>query len=346
MLNPSRIYADLLENRCLDSEELLKLENSFRLWSEESRRSDVRLSRKKMMIIFLLIRYTAAKLNEVLSVDLLRDLDCENAVISLGEAEKNSRRRVHMSSSLMHEIRQMLQEIIPANVESFTLRTDEGHVRRKFYERAISCGLPQELGSPQAIRRARAVELMKSNVPLPVVQRILGHSTPNLTVSMVALSDDEIQEVTKHFVERESSRKTSARNTFFGKVKRISSGDVQSLVEVMTLTGDMIASVITNTSLSRLGIKVGSLITAEVKAPWVVVQKSWSDPNCSSENLIRGRIARILSGKVVSEVSIQIHDGTEICALMTAESLQRCSLWESEEVWATFSSFAVILHVD
>jgi molybdate transport system regulatory protein len=66
----------------------------------------------------------------------------------------------------------------------------------KFYERAAACGFPKELGGPDAIRKSRAVELMQNNLPLPVVQRILGHSTPNLTASFVSFSDDDIRQVT------------------------------------------------------------------------------------------------------------------------------------------------------
>ena len=87
-----------------------------------------------------------------------------------------------------------------------------GHVRRKFYERSVACGFAQELGSPNAIRRARAVELMRNNVPLPVVQRILGQSTPNLTAAFIGFSEEDIHQVARHFIEKENGRKP-ARGT-------------------------------------------------------------------------------------------------------------------------------------
>jgi len=36
--------------------------------------------------------------------------------------------------------------------------------------------------------------------------------------SYVAFSDNDIQQVAKYFIEKESFRKTSARNSFFGKI--------------------------------------------------------------------------------------------------------------------------------
>ena len=219
-------------------------------------------------------------------------------------------------------------------------------MRRKFYERAQSCGFPRELGAPQAIRKARAVELMRNNVPLPVVQRILGHSNPSLTASLVTFSEDEIRHVTRRFLEKESARKTSARNTFFGKINRIVTGDVQCLIELMTLDGDVINSVITNNSLSRLGLALGSWVTAEVKAPLVLVHKASSDPDIVSENFFKGLVARILRGNIVTEVSVNIHEGMEICSLMTSESFAKCDLKENDEVWVVFNSFSVIIHLD
>ena len=150
------------------------------------------------------------------------------------------------------------------------LKVDMGHVRRKFYERCLACGFPKDLGSPNGIRKARAIELMRDNVPLPVVQHILGHLTPNPTVALVTFSDEEVHQVERHFIERESRRKTSARNDFFAKIAHILRGDIQSQIELVTLSGAAITTVITNNSLKRLGLKIGSLITAEVKAPWVI----------------------------------------------------------------------------
>ncbi len=61
-------------NRCLDTVQLTRLEEAFRQWLEAAARPDVRLSRKRIVLIFLLIRYTGAKLNEVLALNPFQDL--------------------------------------------------------------------------------------------------------------------------------------------------------------------------------------------------------------------------------------------------------------------------------
>lgn len=345
----SRIVAAPDGRQYLDSMQLHRLEQSFRAWAEEAARSDVRLSRKRILLIFLLIRYTGAKLNEVLAINPFQDIDPGRQTVVFGKADATpdrSPREVQMPETLSQEIRIALNDAAFKSSLGSLFNVDPGHVRRKFYERAVACGFPKRLGGPDAIRKSRAVELMQSNMPLPVVQRILGHSTPNLTASFVSFSHDEIQKVAKFFLEKESRRKTSARNTFFGKISSIQKGDIQAKVELVTIAGYLLTTVITNDSLARLGLKTGMLISAEVKAPWVVLQKGDEEPRCSTENRFQGIVERIIKGKVTTEFVVKIADGTELCSLVTSASSRRLELREGDPIWAIFNSFSVVLHLD
>ena len=80
-MNPARIYAVPRETRYLDPTDLAKLEQAFRLWERASSRADVRISRKRILLIFLLIRYTGARLNEVLELDLSKDIDAPKGIV-------------------------------------------------------------------------------------------------------------------------------------------------------------------------------------------------------------------------------------------------------------------------
>jgi molybdate transport system regulatory protein len=337
------------DKQCLDSEQLNRLEQSFRTWADAASRPDVRLSRKRMLILFLLIRYTGAKLNEVLTLDPFRDIDVEKQTVSFHNSEDGidqSAREVPISESLSHELKTILndQDFRESIKNGFSV--DPAFVRRKFYERAKACGLSRRLVGPEMVRRSRAVELMQSNMPLQVVQKLMGHSTPNLTAAYVGFSEDEAREVTKHFVEKEASRKTSARNFFFGKIQSLHRGDIQAMVELSTLEGHRIITMITNDSVGRLGLKVGKLISAEVKAPWVFLQKGNEEPECSAENSFNGVIERVIKGKINTEYIIRISEGTELCSVIATKSGDRLSLQKGDPVWALFSCFSVILHLD
>lgn len=344
----SRIAPTIHDGRCLDTAQMEKLEQSFRSWADAPLRSDTRRSRERILAIFLLIRNTGARLNEVLSLRP-SEIDFTKHMVRLCKGGANKRRRcrdVEISETLSSELHKILNDPESASASDDVFQVDPGHVRRKFYERTEAVGISRELGTPDVIRRSRAVELLQSNVPLPVVQKILGHGSPNLVASYVEFSEDEIRQVARYFVDKETSRKTSARNAFFGKIIRIRKGDIQSVVEIAAISGITVVAVITNDSLSRLGLRVGSMVIAEVKAPWVTVYKSDKEPHSTAQNSFRGIVQRMTPGKVTSEVVVRVADGLELCSIVSEESRQKIDIRENDEVWVGFNAFSVVLHLD
>lgn len=346
--NPSAILTISRNTKCLDTVQLESLEKSFRRWAEKPVRADVRFSRKRILLVFLLIRYTGGKLKEITNINVQDDIDDDKHLVRLGaraEKGKPERREVHIPPEVAREIAQALQEPeIGVPLSSF-FQIDPGHIRRKFYERAKECGFPSEYGNPNAIRKSRAIELLRSNMPPVVVQRLLGLSTPGMTASVLDFSNSDMRRVVRHYVDKENRRKTSARNTFLCKITGIRKGDIQAAIEMITLGGDPLFTVITNESLMRLGLKKNAFVVAEVKAPWVILSRD-EDPKASAENRFKGTVSRVIRGKITSEVMVSLSDGTELCSIMSDDSGKRLNLVEGQEIWAMFNSFAVILNVD
>jgi len=334
------------QGKCLDSTQLHELEQSFRSWAGATPRSDVRMARQRILIIFLLIRYTGAKLSEALNLDPFRDIDFETYSVGFGRLAGEPgrpQRKVHLAEAVCREIQGMIAAPSFKKASPGLLQVDPGFVRRKFYERAEACGFAKALGAPELLRRSRAVELIGNNMPLPAVQMMLGHSTPNPISSYVSFSEDEFQEVTRFFTEKESGRKTSARNSFFGKIETIQEGDIQTRIEILTLGGHKVTTIITNDSVKRLGLKPGKWITAEVKAPWVILDKCLDGPESSADNRFQGIVEKIIRGEINTEYRVKISDGTEICSIVTTESCRRLSLGEGDTVWVLFNSASVVL---
>jgi molybdate transport system regulatory protein len=348
-IHHARILSAEETARCLDTVQMEKLEQSFRSWADSPKRSDIKLSRKRIVLVFLLIRHAGAKLSEVLHLNPSEDIDYKKHIVRLckgGDESGRPCRQVEISEQLSSEVQKTLADPELKRAFDGLFWVDPGHVRRKFYERAECIGIPRELGTPEAIRRSRAVELLQSNMPLPVVQKILGHSTPNLAASYVEFSDEEMQKVARYFIDKESRRKTSARNAFFGKIDMIQRGDIQSTIEILSVGGYRISSVITNHSLVQLGLRRGSLVIAEVKAPSVTLYKSEEEPRSTAENIFRGTVSRITVGKLTTEVVVRISPETELCSIITEESKKRLAIKEDDTLWVGFNAFAVVLHVD
>ncbi len=333
----------------LDTTQLNRLEQAFRKWADSSPRSDIRFSRQRILLVFLLIRYTGAKLNEVLRLNPFKQIDWNRHVVVFcaGTGGGGSEtREVQISEMLCGEIRSRVNQPRFQALADGVFNLDPGFIRRKFYEQAQTCGFSRRLGGPEAIRKARAVELLQSNMPLPAVQMLLGHSTPGLTSSYVHFSRDEIQLITKRFMEKESARKTSARNSFCGKINSIVRGDIQSCIILTTIEGYSVTTVITNDSLERLGLRPGRLITAEVKAPWVTLQGGEAEPLCSAENKLKGTLTRITRGRINTECVVKISDMTEICAIVASAGNWLPEMKAGDNVWVLFNCFAVVLHLD
>ena len=135
--NHSRILFAGDKGRCLDTIQLEILEQSFRSWAKASDRADVRSSRKRILLIFLLIRHTGARLSEVLYLSPADDVDYKNHLVRLCKGEAKSGRpcrEVEISETLSSEIRKAFDDLQREDMK--TLWIDPGHVRRKFYERA------------------------------------------------------------------------------------------------------------------------------------------------------------------------------------------------------------------
>ena len=333
------------EAASLDAAALGRLGDAFKEWLGEARTAAKRGSRLRIWLVFLLLRYSGGRLGEVLNLDERTDFDPGSGTVRFGGLRTG--RTVQLPGHVASEIARLLSDPALEKLQGKVFRLDQGFVRRKFYERAEACALPKEAANPSALRRSRGIELLNSGVPLPVVQHLLGHSTASLTASYLDFSEEEIRRIADHFLRREERRTSSARNSFFGKISALRQGDIQAEVEVTTISGYRVVSVVTNESIERLGLQEGNLITAEVKAPWVVLQKGdGPEPRATARNRFLGRVERINRGSITAEVILGLEDGTTLCATVTSESLRELSLQVGDKAWAIFKSFAVVLHAD
>jgi molybdate transport system regulatory protein len=299
----------------------------------------------RIWLAYLLIRFTSAKLGEVVAIQE-RDVDLVRGTLRLG-AGKDGRagREVQLPRDVVQALRAYLEDPDTGRTAGEVFRLDQGFVRRKFYQRADACSIPRDLASPRVLRASRALELLRGGVPLPVVQRILGQKSANLTAGYVDYEPADVSHVFEAYLLNELRTRTSARNLFAGRIARIKRGQILSEVELKTAAGHRIVSVITNTSLDNLGLKRGSPATGLIKAPSVTIVRSAETPATSARNVLRGRVKAVRSDGVLAEIVAMLSGGVEVCALITAHSAERLGLVEADEVWVVFDTSAVILSI-
>ncbi len=327
----------------LDQVQLGTLTHCFRDWYQAVQGPARKRSRARIWVLFLIIRHGGLKLGEAIAVDDRTDFDFRTSELTVGGEHS---RTVKLPKEVSQEIEKLLDEPMMLSLRGDVCTMDQGFVRKKFYERADECGIPRELANPRVIRHSRAVELLREGVPLKVVQSILGHQSVNLTAQYINFSEDDIKRIVNFYILKETEMKTSARNSFTGKVTAIRSGNILAEVEVTTPSGLKVVSVITHDSLASLGIKEGVLVTATVKAPWVILVKEDMKLKTSARNKYCGKIVKVNEGQISAEVIVELADGTKICSLVTDESVKALSMKVGDDICAMFKAFSVILNAE
>ena len=327
----------------LTQEQLDMATNAFGSWCSEAKTPMQSRSRNRLWIAFLLIRYGAMRLGEVLALDDRKDIRINNCQVVVRGSHA---RMVLLPEPVMDKIGKLLAAPMFYSMRGQVLALDQGYLRRKFYERAKACGLPGTLFNPRVIRHSRAIELLRGGVPLQVVQSFMGQQNLTLAAQYLEFSGASAQRIVQQYINRETKMKTSARNAFTGEVTHIRHDSLLVEVELTTLSGLKVISIITDESFNNLRLCEGAAATATVKAPWVIITGNEDGLKTSASNQFPGIVAEVKISTVACEVVVDLPDGSRICALVTRESVEKLNLKPGKEVVAMFKAFSVILNVE
>lgn len=340
-ISPSDVFSVSTNVSYLDSARLEVLEQSFRDWIGASRRVDTSFSRARMLYLFMLLRYTGARLGEVLSVSD-EDILIADSKVRLGAGE--CLRRVPIPAALCSELALFLDSPARVAFKGKIFDFDQGHIRRYFYERAQGAGLAREMGAPRVIRNSRAVEMLRSGVPLTVVSEVMGQASLDFAHDFQCFTESDVSSIVKRLALDGMSRKTSARNTFIGHVTQVDQDGLMAAVSLETETGIGVHSLITVESLKSLGIEEGSPVVATVKAPQVGVCPASESGFSSARNCFRAKVARVQKTAVMAEVSGRMDGGAALCALVSADTVEEAGVAQGDSVIFFFKSLSVVLN--
>lgn len=341
---PSRMFFVPEGVRYLDTMQIEALTRAIDDWAAAARTPQIRLSRRRLRLVYLMLRHSGAKVGEVLALDDTRDLDIEHSeVIIRGTGEGEQDRRVVLPKRFMDELARFLDTPEAIGLRGRLFHLDQGFVRRKISEQRDRVPFSRDLLNPTVLRHSRAVELLRQGVPLPVVQKLLGHASVVLTSGYYAFSDGDSKRILNYFIQKEPGMRTSARNTFLGSVTRVRAGEVLTEVTLTTKSGKRVVAVITADSVQNLGISEGKNLAAIVKAPFVLLAKDEGAAQISARNSFPAVVKNIHADDVSVEVTGTLDDGTTMCALITGESRESLGLKTGDHVWFFFKALSVIL---
>ncbi|MGD9950449.1 MAG: TOBE domain-containing protein [Desulfobulbus sp.] len=329
-----------LASACLDPLQLIQLEWSFRQWVKMTSHYETRLARRRILIIFLLLRYSGATLEEVLSLNLETDLVEHTIFIRHTETPQLEIRQVPLVAHIVQDIRESLQNPDIYFALTGAEKIKPSAVRHTFYQRAEACGFAEEFCSPEKIRLARAMELKRAGIsPAKIEQQLGGIVSANTSQKSSSTDRDTKPAIGKYIFERNRER-----NSFVGRIVELQRDTLQSQVILCTQEGHHITAIVSNDSADRLILQPGGLVTAEVKPHSVSLLVNNTYSTSSIDNCFSGEIVGITRGRVSWECVVHIGGGSNLYSLNSVHYAVTLHLKVRKKVWVAFNSFAVILH--
>ncbi len=340
-ITPSEVFTVPQEVIYLTPEEISSLTQAITRWRDSPGQRGNRFSRERMLLIFLLLRHTGARLGEILSLNEKRDF-CDNyCTVLLG---KSQQREVPLPDHLSRQIRRMLLSPLVSSSHGNLFHVDQGYVRRIFYARADECGLPRNRATARVLRNTRAIELLRSGVPLAVVRHILGQSSSDLAAVYQHYTCTDATSIVRHLALNDIQNRTSARNTFAGRISGITRDGVMAEVILETPSKREICAIITVESLLTLDLQPGTPAAATIKAPHVHIQRPRPTRRTTARNCWTATIESIRTTEVIAEISGQTEDGSGICALVSPRTIQALDLAQGKKADFIFKALSVVIN--
>jgi len=140
--------------------------------------------------------------------------------------------------------------------------------------------------------------------------------------------------------------KLSVRNALFCKVVKIVPAPVNVELKLEVSPGLMITTVVSNASVSELGLAPGLWCVAMVNASSVMLAQKGAAPRVSARNKIAGTVVCRTDDAADSEVTIDIGGGKTITAVVTREGAGEAGATPGAQVLAIFKASHVILASD
>lgn len=208
-----------------------------------------------------------------------------------------------------------------------------------------------------------AVEIMNNLAGQPMVERQhggVGGGGTTLTAkgkqllathqqlqAMQAMWMDSIQDMDAQVLPmmRRLTLRTSARNTFYGKIIAIQSDGVEAQVKLALQGQDALVVTVTDQSVQRMRLQVGGNAWALIKSTWVILAPIGKQ-QVSADNCLYGTVKQVQDNEIDCEVVLQLTGGNTLTSVVTQQSLHALNITEGQSLCAFIQSNHIILGSD
>jgi len=179
----------------LSEEQLNALTKEFESWYDESPNRHIKKVRGRYWLTFLTLRFTGARLQEVLLLDDSTDVDYRLGEVKLVTLKRRKAicRTVSIPQIVTTEISRYLAQYPDMRSQVFKLQ--QSNFRNCFYKMCALAGIPRGLSHPHILRHTMAINLCRGNVPLTITRDILGHKSLETTSIYLQFSGIESKQI-------------------------------------------------------------------------------------------------------------------------------------------------------
>ena len=184
----------------LNEKQLNDLTEQFQIFYDQAPKNFAR-ARGRYFLVYLFLRYTGGRVSEVTKIDDQADIDFRAGDITMdilkrhNPKRKSARKIVSVPLAAVNELARYLAQYPGMKGKAFAV--NRSNFFRIFGKLCRKAGIPSSLAHPHVLRHTRALELIRANVPLTIVQQILGHSNLNTTAIYLNFSGQEAKQILK-----------------------------------------------------------------------------------------------------------------------------------------------------
>lgn len=343
--NAAGVWSD---DGCLDAAEMRAAETWFHERAAQALTARDKTSRLRLWLIFMLLRHAGLRWVEV---EQLRRGDVDLAAQCLHITGAHAR-DVPLSPVVTARLAGVLDDPSGMGAALLPVEYDASHIRRNLQRCGQECGLPRGLLTARGLRRSRGLELRRQGLPDLVVDAFLGR--PRHGGDIIRHDPRNVARLLRDNIQRGGLTRSSARNVTHGRIEALTPRGILVCVSLSCPEDLRLDAVITDASRRRLGLEIGGLVCASVKAPWVeLIPAGLPLPAPAGlgasagvpQNVFQARVADLRGDDDVVEAVVRLPRGGEWCAVRYRAEDPYCSgLREGDAVQVRFSASAVILN--
>lgn len=183
--------------------QLQQLETAFEEWAEERKYKKV----YRQYLMFLVLRYTAARIGEVVLLDDFADIDYEHSRIKLitlkqQRSKSGKPKRVKPKYRVVSVPPKVTGAIanykgIHPEMHKTVFQYHPSVFRKLYVSICRELDFPANLQRVHVLRHTRAIEMTLAGVPLNIVKAILGHKNLSSTTVYLNISSEYAEDLLK-----------------------------------------------------------------------------------------------------------------------------------------------------